>query len=270
VRSLVSIGLALALLACGSEKPSPASLPLPLPAPDLPSIPSSLASPAPLAVTYLSLGETVSAEIFLPSTPFDSMPGLIAIHEWWGLNDQVRKESMRRAEEGYVVLAVNLYRGPAATDTDQAHELSRGLPEDRALRDLRAAYEFLSHYPDIDSGAIGVVGWCMGGGHALNLAVAEPRLGACAIYYGRLPTDRETLNRIRAPVIGFFGMEDRGISADAVRAFEKTMKELRKDIEVHLYPGAGHAFANSERPSYREDAATDAWAREKAFFAKNL
>lgn len=220
-------------------------------------------------VSYASGQETVQATLAQPAGagPF---PAVIVIHEWWGLNDQVKGEARRLAEEGYLSLAVDLYRGRMATDRDEAHELARGLPEDRARRDLLAAFTYLAGRSDVRPGRIGSIGWCMGGGHSLILAVAEPRLAASVIYYGRLVTDETSLQSVQAPVLGLFGDQDRGIPVESVRAFETAMQKLGKSVEMHVYPGAGHAFANQERPSYRPEAAQDAWEKTLAFFARTL
>jgi len=169
-----------------------------------------------------------------------------------------------------VALAVDLYRGRVAADRDEAHELSRGLPEDRARRDLRAAFAYLASRPDVRAGRIGAIGWCMGGGWSLALAVAEPRLAASVIYYGRLVTDDSLLQQIQAPVLGLFGEEDRGIAVAGVRGFESAMQRLGKAVEIHVYAGAGHAFANATRPSYKEEAARDAWEKTRVFLARHL
>lgn len=220
-------------------------------------------------VRYRSGDEIVERYLVTPAGkgPF---PAVVVIHEWWGLNDQVKEEARRLAAEGYVALAVDLYRGRVATASDEAHELSRGLPEDRARRDLQAAFEFLAARPEVRADRIGSIGWCMGGGYSLQLALDEPRLAAAVIYYGRLATDESALSRLRAPVLGLFGEEDGGIPASSVRAFESTLKRLGKPVEIHLYPGAGHAFASPTRPSYRQEAAEDAWAKTLAFLAENL
>lgn len=220
-------------------------------------------------VSYASGSETVSGYLVKPAGagPF---PAVVVIHEWWGLNEQVKEETRKLAGEGYVALAVDLYRGRLATSSDEAHELSRGLPEDRARRDLLAAFAYLAGRKGVRAEAIGSIGWCMGGGWSLQLALAEPRLAAAVIYYGRLASDEATLARLRAPVLGLFGEEDRGIPAASVREFEAALKKLGKPASIHLYAGAGHAFANATRPSYRKDAAEDAWAKTLAFFGEKL
>jgi carboxymethylenebutenolidase len=197
--------------------------------------------------------------------------GLIVIHEWWGLNDWIKEQAQRFAGEGYVVLAVDLYRGQVATDADTAHQLSRGLPQDRGVRDLTSAAAFLAHQKNVDPHRIGAIGWCMGGGYAAQLAVADPDLQAVSINYGSLPTDRGALEKIHAAVLGNFGGLDRGITPDDVHAFETAMHSLGKSVDTKIYPDAGHAFENPNNKSgYRAGDAADAQARSSHFLAEHL
>lgn len=221
-------------------------------------------------VTFKSGSETATGYLALPEGQ-GRHPALVVIHEWWGLNDWVREETRKFAEQGYVALAVDLYRGKVAADAGEAHELMRGLPEDRAVRDMKAAFEYLASRRDVDKNKIGSVGWCMGGGYSLALAVNEPRLAACVINYGRLVTDSAEIQKIHAPILGNFGALDRGITPEDVGAFEKTVKAAGKSIDVKIYDGAGHAFENpNNKDGYRAEAAADAWNRMVAFFNKTL
>jgi carboxymethylenebutenolidase len=227
-------------------------------------------SPKTETVKFKSGDETISGFLALPSGA-GRHPGIVVIHEWWGLNDWVKDETQKLADQGYVALAVDLYRGKVASDPNEAHELMRGLPQDRGIRDLKAGFDFLAARPDVDAGKIGSIGWCMGGGYSLQLAIHEPRLAACVVNYGAMPTDANDINQIKAPVLGNFGAEDRGITPAAVAAFEKTMQADGKSIDVKEYPGAGHGFENpNNKDGYKPDATADAWTRITAFFAKTL
>jgi carboxymethylenebutenolidase len=147
----------------------------------------------------------------------------------------------------------------------------RGLPDDRALNDLEAAFNYLNTRKDVEQGHVGSIGWRMSGGYSLQLAIHEPRLAACVVNYGALPTDAMELQQINAPVLGNFGALDRGITPDDVNAFAKTMSGLGKRVDVKVYDGAGHAFENSTNATgYRPEAAADAWARSVAFLNKSL
>jgi carboxymethylenebutenolidase len=221
-------------------------------------------------VSYKSGDETVSGFLALPDGG-GKHPALVVIHEWWGLNDQVKGEAQKFAGQGYVALAVDLYRGKVATTADEAHELMRGVPDDRGMRDLEAAFSYLASRRDVEANKIGSVGWCMGGGWSIRLAMSEPKLAACAVNYGSLPTEASNIAKIKAPLLGNFGAEDRGITPDSVRAFETAMKAAGKPCNVKIYEGAGHAFQNpNNKDGYRPEAAADAWTRMTAFFKKNL
>jgi carboxymethylenebutenolidase len=219
-------------------------------------------------VQFPSGKETVSGFLALPDKA-GPQPAIIVIHEWWGLNDWVKEQTEKLAAQGYVALAVDLYRGKTANDPSEAHELMRGLPQDRAVRDMQAAYAYLGTRKDVKADRIGVIGWCMGGGLALQLAIHQPRLAACVVNYGSLPTDPNDIQQIGAPVLGNFGADDKGITPADVQAFEKTMKSLHHIIDVKIYPGAGHAFENPNNTNgYRPEAAADAWSRTIAFLVK--
>jgi len=147
----------------------------------------------------------------------------------------------------------------------------RGLPQDRGLRDMQAAYDYLAARKDVKPGRIGAVGWCMGGGLALQLAIHQPRLGAVVVNYGALPTDPNDMQQIGAAVLGNFGADDKGITPADVQAFEKTMRGMNRRVDVKIYPGAGHAFENpNNTDGYRPEAAADAWKRTLAFLHNAL
>jgi len=222
-------------------------------------------------VSYRSAGDTVPGYLATPAGA-GRHPALIVVHEWWGVNDWVRGKADKFARDGYVALAVDLYRGKTAGgDPDVAHQLARGLPEDRAARDLGAAFRYLAQRPDVDASRIGSIGWCMGGGYALQSAVEEPTLAACVINYGRLVTEPATIAKIHAAMLGNFGADDQGISPAMVGDFEKQARALGKSVDFKIYPGAGHGFASNPDPKvFKPDAARDADARTDAFLAREL
>ncbi len=221
-------------------------------------------------VSIKSGSATVGAYLAVPKAR-GTFPGIVVIHEWWGLNQWVKEQADALAKEGHAALAVDLYRGKVATEVMEAHELSRALPEDRALQDLKAAFRYLRGLSQTRGKRIGVVGWCMGGSWSLTLAINEPRLSACVIYYGRLLTDESALKRIACPVLGIFGDRDRGIPVDLVRTFESEMKRLGKRVEVHVFAGAGHAFANpNNQQGYNANAAQKAWQITLQFLRRTL
>jgi len=221
-------------------------------------------------VSYKSGDEAVQGVLYTPEGkgPF---PGIIVIHEWWGLNDWVKDQATKLSDLGYVTLAIDLYRGRVATTPDVAHEIMRGLPEDRAKRDLHAAFDYLASQPNVKKDRIGAIGWCMGGGFALDVALQEPTLRAVVINYGHLATDTDSLKAINASVLGLFGGQDRGITPDDVHKFEKSMNDLGKPVDVTIYSDAGHGFENPvNKDGYRPDDTADAWKRTVKFFAGTL
>ena len=221
-------------------------------------------------VTYKSGDETVKAFLYAPAGkgPF---PGVVVIHEWWGLNDWVKEQASKLADQGYAALAIDLYRGKVADNAGTAHELMRGVPEDRALRDLHAAVEYLKSLPSVKKDRIASIGWCMGGGYSLDVALQEPSLTATVINYGHLATDPAALGKINAAILGNFGAKDQGIPPEDVRKFEESLKQAGKKVDIKIYADAGHAFENpNNKGGYRADDAADAWKRTVDFLASTL
>ena len=119
--------------------------------------------------------------------------------------------------------------------------------------------------------AVGSLGWCFGGGWSLNTAMMFPEdLDATVIYYGQVTDDEERLRPISAPILGFFGDQDRGIKVESVNRFEASLERLRKDFEIHIYEGADHAFANPTGNNYNAAYANDAWDKTLQFLKKTL
>jgi len=229
------------------------------------------AFPAEEMATFPSGPEKATGLLVTPAGkgPF---PAVIVIQEWWGLDEWVKGQARALAKESYVALAVDLYRGKVTSNPDEAHQLMNGLPPDRAMRDLKAAITYLKGRADVKKDRVGVIGWCMGGRYSLALATEEPGLAAVVAYYGAPPTDPAAIARIKAPVMGNYGALDEGPSPEQVGAFATAMKSAGKPVDVKIYEGAPHAFANPNNPwkGYREAAARDAWTRTTAFFAKHL
>ena len=231
---------------------------------------TTLLAATPKDVIYKSGDETVHGMLYTPEGkgPF---PGIVVIHEWFGLNDWVKEQASKLADQGYVTLALDLYRGRVAKSPDEAHELMRGVPEDRANRDLEAAFQYLASQPNVKKDRIGAIGWCMGGGYALDLALEEPKLAADVINYGHLVTDPNEIKKINAPILGLFGAQDRGIPPEDVRKFGDEMDKLGKKGDITIYPDAGHQFENpNNKEAYRPKDAQDAWNKTVAFFASTL
>lgn len=215
--------------------------------------------------------ELVYGYFVAPADMFEPLPAVIMIHEWWGLNDNIRAMADRLAAEGYIVLAVDLYGGKVAETSAEARELMLSVLEDpeSANNNIRDAYNFVS----TTAGAprVGSLGWCFGGGWSLNTAQLFPdELDASVIYYGQVTDDEDALRPISSPILGLFAAKDTGIKVESVEAFREALERLRKTHEIHVYPGVGHAFANPTGTNYNENAAADAWRRTLEFLDVHL
>lgn len=215
--------------------------------------------------------ELVYGYFVAPSDMFEPLPAVIMIHEWWGLNDNIRAMADRLAAEGYIVLAVDLYGGKTASSAEEARQLMLSVVEDpeTANANIRSAYEFVS----TTAGApkVASLGWCFGGSWSLNTALLFPdQLDASVIYYGQVSGDEDKLRPVNSPILGLFAAKDTGIKVASVEAFSAALKRLRKTHEIHIYPGVGHAFANPSGKNYNEAAAADAWRRTLEFLSLYL
>lgn len=238
--------------------------------------PAALAQPAvPVLEQELAYGESAKNNLVgflaMPQDAAEPLPGIIVIHEWWGLNDNIKAMTRRLAGEGYVALAVDLYGGVTAETPDAAQALMAALlaEPDAARNNLRQAYDYLEKYafaPRIAS-----IGWCLGGGFSLRTALEYPgELDAMVMYYGQVQTDRERLASLNVPVLGFFGAEDASIPVREVQEFRATLAELGKAAEVLIVPRVGHAFANPSGGNYDAQAANEAWATTLEFLERHL
>lgn len=220
-------------------------------------------------VQYATVGgQEVTGYLAAPEGAPADVPGVIVIHEWWGLNDNIRAMADRLAGEGYAALAVDLYHGESATTPEGARELVGAVDEQDAKDNLRQAYDYLD-----ERGAprIGAIGWCFGGGWSLQTALLHPKeLDADVIYYGRLITTPDVLEALEMPVMGHFGAEDSSIPPDAARAFERVLNQVGVTNHIYVYEGAGHAFANPSGERYVPEAARQAWERTRSFLAEHL
>lgn len=205
------------------------------------------------------------------NTGSQPLPGLVVIHEWWGLNDNVRMMTRRLAGEGYQALAVDMYGGQVAETPQAAQALMRGVMQNPAtgIQNLQGAAAYLRN--ERNAPKLGTIGWCFGGAWSLQAALQMPeQVDAAVIYYGRVETDGAKLARLDAPLLGIFGAKDEGIPVTQVREMESTLRDLGKNVDIHVYEGADHAFANPSGQAYNAGAAADAWQRTVVFLANYL
>lgn len=196
-------------------------------------------------------------------------PGLVVIHEWWGLNEHIKHWSDRLAADGYAALAVDLYESRVAESPDEAMQYMREVKDGRAHEILQAAHRFLAEDPRILAPARGCIGWCFGGGWSLQHALATPDLDAAVIYYGQLEADPEALSRLSAHICGIFGNRDQGVPPSMVDGFEEGLEAAGASYTIHRYD-AEHAFANPSGARYNEEAASAAWLEVREFLANHL
>ncbi|GIX49083.1 MAG: hypothetical protein KatS3mg131_3294 [Candidatus Tectimicrobiota bacterium] len=210
-------------------------------------------------------GATVHA--FLATPQQVPAPAVVLIHEWWGLNDQIKAVAAEFAQHGFLALAVDLFGGNVATTPEAARAQVAALDAGRATETLVGWIAWLRQHPS-STGKIGTVGWCFGGGWSLNVSLATPVDGT-VIYYGDVRKTPEQLQRLRGPVLGHFATRDHWITADMVRAFTQAMAAAGKPVTVYWYD-AEHAFANPTGARYDAQDAQLAWSRTLAFFRQHL
>lgn len=225
-------------------------------------------------VEYITIdGQSVSGYFAYPVDATEPLPGIIAIHEWWGLNENIKAMTRRLAGEGYQVLAVDLYDGEVATTPNKARQLTQEIAQNKLIAEanISKAYRYLTDERQAPS--VGSIGWCFGGSWSLETALIFPqKLDAAVIYYGGQigEATSEELATLEMPILGIFGAEDESIPVETVKQLESTLNQLGKTTEFHIYENAGHAFANPSGQNYVPEAAEQAWQETTEFLARYL
>lgn len=210
-------------------------------------------------------GRRVDASLAMPATT--PAPAVILIHEWWGLNDQIKAVAAEFANQGYLGLAVDLYGGQSATTREDARALMQQVEAPAAVDTLTSWARWLNKHPK-SSGKLGSVGWCFGGGWSLMTGISTPT-DATVIYYGNVARTADQLASLKGPVLGHFATRDGWINQPMVDGFAAEMKKAGKALTVHWYE-ADHAFANPTSARYDEEDAKLSWERTMAFFGEHL
>lgn len=226
-----------------------------------------------LARSSVSYHPGATGYLVYPENTSGKLPAVVMIHEWWGLNQNIKNMAEVLAKEGYVVLAVDLYNGQVAAESGQASSLASSVRNNPglAIENLQSAVKYLSALDNVDSSRIASLGWCFGGGWSLQLALnAESPLAATVVYYGSLVTDEGELSKISWPVLGIFGSTDQSIPVETVRQFESALAANNITNEIYIYEGVGHAFANPSGDNYAPEETEDAWQKTLAFLDKHL
>lgn len=220
--------------------------------------------------------EDAQGYLVYPVSSIDSqgkLPAVVMIHEWWGLNQNIKDMANLLAKQGFVVLAADLYHGNVTDNPQVAMDLVQIARNDQnsSVANLQAAVKYLSSAPNVDSTKIASLGWCFGGGQSLQLALnsQEHPLAATILYYGTpLVTDKESLAKIKWPVLGIFGDNDQAIPLPEINQFRTSLNQSGITNEIEIYKGLGHAFANPSGDNYAPKETADAWEKTLSFLKK--
>ena len=205
----------------------------------------------------------------LPKTPRAGSPAVVVIHEWYGLNDHIKHWADRLASDGYAALAVDLYGGVVAKNSEEAMAAMKAVDAGKALAVMQAGEKFLREDARTKAKKVASLGWCFGGGQSFQLALGSPTLDACVLYYGQLETDPAKLAPLKAPVLAIFGSKDRNLGPAVVATWVDAMLKAEKEHRVMIFP-AVHAFANPSNAKYDEQSAAVAWENVRMFLAEKL
>lgn len=224
-------------------------------------------------VTYSDAGGKKATGFFARPEKEGKCPAIVLIHEWWGLNDDIRTKAKEFARLGYVALAVDLYAGKSTSDARVARQLATKVRSNQrvAQENLRDAVRLLKKSRHVDPDRMASIGWCFGGGWSYQMAKNNLGVKASVIYYGFF-NPQDDLKKMRAEIIGHFAEKDRAIKIDGVKEFQAKLKTLKGDHEIYIYPNTTHGFASRPKanPRYDKAAAELAWKRTLAFLKKNL
>lgn len=214
-------------------------------------------------------GEAVRAYIARPAGagPF---PAVIMIHEFWGLNADITEKADALADEGYIVVAPDMFRGSTTGWIPRAIYQVITTPEEDLVADLEAVFAGLANDPQVNIDRVAMLGFCFGGRTSLLYSLANDRLAATVVLYGSPETDPQVLAALPGPLLGIFGGEDTSIPLDDVRAFEAALDQAGIPNQISVYPGEGHAFVSSMAAVRAGGAPGQAWQEILAFLAENI
>lgn len=229
-------------------------------------------------------GQTMEGYLTQPEAP-GRYPAVIVIQEIWGVNSHIQGVTDRLPSPGYVGLAPALFHREGRMTFGLHEEMNTAFAwmgqctDANLIADVKAAVDYLKSQPFVQPDRIGIVGFCFGGRVAYQAAGNIPDLKASVVFYGgRIlqplggsgPSPLEQTTNINAPILGLFGEEDQNPAPDDVATIEAELKKQGKSYEFHMYQGSGHGFHCDARPSYRPEAARDAWDKTIAWFDKYL
>lgn len=213
----------------------------------------------------MASGHTAHAALATPQS--GRAPGVVLIHEWWGLNEEMRATAVRLAEQGFLALAVDLYGGHVTDEVPRARDLMTSMDVAKTRETLVGWVGWLRQAEGC-SGKVATLGFCMGGAWSLNASLATP-VDATVIYYGGVQKSADDLGSLRGPVLGHFGRKDQSITPEMAEKFRQALTRAGKPHEIHLYE-ADHAFARLGGPNYNAAAADLAERRTLVFLRAQL
>lgn len=210
-------------------------------------------------------GVKVSGSLAVP----DNSPAgaVLLIHEWWGLNDQIKSVAAELGKIGYLALAADLYEQKVTTDPDTARQYMQQVDSAVAAETLVAWGEWLRSHPQ-GNGKVATIGWCFGGGWSLNASLSMP-VDATIIYYGNVQKNAADTAILKGSVLGHFATQDQWINAEMVEGFEQALEASGKTF-THYWYDAQHGFANPTTARYDADDAATAWSRTLDFLAEHI
>lgn len=197
-------------------------------------------------------------------------PGVILIHEIWGLVDHIKDVGTRLARQGYVALAVDLFEGKTLTKLEDGRKLRQQLTEEKVLADLNGGHAYLKNLENVNPNRIGCIGFCMGGGLSLLFACHNQEIAAAVVFYGRNPSPIDLVKNLSCPILCNYAGADLSITEEDIDLLKDTLTKYGKSFDIKTYPDAPHGFFNDTREAYRPDAAKDAWERVLRFYDKYL
>lgn len=222
-----------------------------------------------MMVEFKSNGGMSSGYLALPES--GGGPGVIVIQEWWGLVDHIKNVADRFAAAGFVALAPDMYHGKSTKSPDDAGKLMMAIQMGQVEKDLRGSVDYVLSLPETTSKTVGTVGFCMGGQLSLYAACANHKVGACVNYYGIHPNVQPDYANLKAPVLGFFAEKDGFVTPEVAKKLESDLKGHGKQIEIHIYKGADHAFFNDTRAEvYHAEYAAETWDRMLKHFRQHV
>ncbi|MSQ40643.1 MAG: dienelactone hydrolase family protein [Dehalococcoidia bacterium] len=216
-------------------------------------------------IDFKTNGERAPGYVAHPTGP-GRHPSVVVIQEWYGVDAHIKDVAERFARLGFAVIAPDLYHGQVATEPDEARKLAMALQFDQAAKEIDAAASWLLAQPYARGPKFAIVGYCMGGGLALSTSMRNRNVGAAGVYYGGLPNPPERLQEVQAPVLAFYGSDER----QRAEQLQRLLHQYQKQCELHIYEGAHHGFFNDTSAGYNRASAYDTWPRVVEFFKRNL